>query len=272
MIAGKMAVKIEDIDSAEKLEKKTDWKSPLLWGSIVTLLYFVGFAVFVYTMGKGLATKLSLNEIGDFFAGAAAPLAFIWLVVAVFLQRRELVAQHETLIQQMEELKLSREEYKLNREILTQQGVVQRQQTESMNKLVSVGSGVEARAELDIKIQILINSFIDDVELIIPDSHPKSKGFHGSRQKNVDQVRRFLEKQQMSDAFNSLINIANFIKNNNFGYISFGYFKEMECRLGEVIEISEKFVSHYESYDINSAKLAFSIMIKIQKEVEKNNP
>lgn len=37
------------------------------------------------------------NEVGDFFAGAFAPLAFLWLLVAVLLQRSELSEQRKEL-------------------------------------------------------------------------------------------------------------------------------------------------------------------------------
>jgi hypothetical protein len=49
------------------------------------------------------------NELGDFLAGASAPLAFLWLVVAVFIQSKELAEQRR-------ELELTRKEYKLNRD------------------------------------------------------------------------------------------------------------------------------------------------------------
>ncbi len=38
-----------------------------------------------------------VNELGDFLAGAFAPLAFLWLVITVFLQSKELAAQREEL-------------------------------------------------------------------------------------------------------------------------------------------------------------------------------
>jgi len=54
------------------------------------------------------------NIVGDFLAGAFAPLAFMWLVAAVFLQRNELQAQRQ-------ELSLQRQELKETREVLAQQ-------------------------------------------------------------------------------------------------------------------------------------------------------
>ncbi|MGV8832165.1 MAG: hypothetical protein ACOH2N_09335 [Devosia sp.] len=55
---------------------------------------------------------LASNEMGDSLAGAFAPLAFLWLIAAVFLQRNELAAQRQELresravaAQQVEEAK-----------------------------------------------------------------------------------------------------------------------------------------------------------------------
>jgi uncharacterized protein YhaN len=87
------------------------WRSPILWGVLATVAVLAGFCLVVLVLGKPVvAHSLSLNEVGDFFSGMAAPLAFIWLVVAVFLQRHELQAQREQLEQQREELRLSREQ------------------------------------------------------------------------------------------------------------------------------------------------------------------
>ena len=54
--------------------------------------------------------SLKLNELGDFLAGAVAPLAFLWLVVTVFQQHRELKYNTEALKLQAEELKHQVEE------------------------------------------------------------------------------------------------------------------------------------------------------------------
>ncbi|WP_421866347.1 hypothetical protein [Parvibaculum sp.] len=40
---------------------------------------------------------LKANEMGDFIAGVFAPLAFLWLIAAVFLQKSELIAQRKEL-------------------------------------------------------------------------------------------------------------------------------------------------------------------------------
>lgn len=46
---------------------------------------------------------LSLNEFGDYLAGSFAPLAFLWLMIAVLIQSAELGAQKIALIAQLDE-------------------------------------------------------------------------------------------------------------------------------------------------------------------------
>ena len=57
---------------------------------------------------------LTMNELGDFFAGAFAPLAFVWLVAAVLIQSEELREQRK-------ELQLTRESVDSNREVMKAQ-------------------------------------------------------------------------------------------------------------------------------------------------------
>lgn len=51
----------------------------------------------------------SLNEFGDYLAGSFAPLAFLWLMIAVFIQSRELREQRDALEAQLAENRLQTE-------------------------------------------------------------------------------------------------------------------------------------------------------------------
>jgi hypothetical protein len=53
---------------------------------------------------------LPANNFGDFLAGAFAPVAFLWLAIAVLLQRRELELQREELRHNREALSLQADE------------------------------------------------------------------------------------------------------------------------------------------------------------------
>lgn len=58
----------------------------------ITVVYIAG-AVWLASTAATPVWGLELNEVGDFAAGAAAPLAFLWLVYTAHLQRRELQLQ-----------------------------------------------------------------------------------------------------------------------------------------------------------------------------------
>lgn len=63
------------------------------------------------------------NALGDFLAGAFAPLAFLWLAGTVFIQSRELSAQRQ-------ELELTRNEMVLQREVMDAQATEARASTD----------------------------------------------------------------------------------------------------------------------------------------------
>lgn len=67
------------------------------------ILVVLGTFTFACTIGAGwyfVTAEVYLskaNEMGDFLAGVFAPLAFLWLIAAVFLQKSELIAQRKEL-------------------------------------------------------------------------------------------------------------------------------------------------------------------------------
>ncbi|RLA30951.1 MAG: hypothetical protein DRR11_12060 [Gammaproteobacteria bacterium] len=67
----------------------TDWR---IWlGIIVTLLWIVGGGWYVLQVSETAPTQnFSLAAVGGFLEGAFAPLAFLWLVLGLFIQQREL--------------------------------------------------------------------------------------------------------------------------------------------------------------------------------------
>lgn len=69
----------------------------------------------------------SVNELGDALAGAFAPVAFLWLAGAVFIQSKELEAQREELNETQEVMREQVEEMRASTALL-------RQQTEAMQK------------------------------------------------------------------------------------------------------------------------------------------
>lgn len=84
---------------------------------------------------------LGINEVGDFLAGAFAPLAFLWLVVAVFVQAQELSAQRE-------ELRLTRLEFQENRKVTSAQAEEARRQAEFIGTQTQIAVAQEADKEI----------------------------------------------------------------------------------------------------------------------------
>ncbi|AUG08902.1 hypothetical protein CXQ82_20810 [Pseudomonas sp. S09G 359] len=76
------------------------------FGWVVTGLYLVAIAVLAFWK-RDAWSGLTLNEIGDFLAGAFGPIAFLWLVLGYIQQGRELKISSDALVQQAAELKNS---------------------------------------------------------------------------------------------------------------------------------------------------------------------
>ena len=126
--------------------------SGLNWiGGIGTVLWLVlAFIYAFFHVGIGKLGELDANQLGDFFAGVAAPLAFFWLVIGYVLQRQELALQREELKLQREEMKrsaqaleLQAEELKLNRTALEQQIVEMKSASEQARRQAEAVSANE---------------------------------------------------------------------------------------------------------------------------------
>ena len=83
------------------------------WGLIATAIYvaclIAGIPIAV-TIGWLSVTSISLNELGDFLAGAFGPLAFFWLVLGFMQQGKELQNSVDALNLQARELAASVEQ------------------------------------------------------------------------------------------------------------------------------------------------------------------
>lgn len=107
------------------------------------------------------------NEIGDFLAGASAPIAFLWLVVAVFVQSHELQEQRR-------ELALTRKEYEENRKTaeatrveIAAQAEQARRSAEFMEKQTEILEAQRAREErvnIEETFQAELDVMIDHIE------------------------------------------------------------------------------------------------------------
>jgi len=69
--------------------RKRDWR--IWFGVVVTIFWVGGGGWYVLgVMNAESANPLSPEAIGSFLEGAFAPLAFLWLVIGLFIQQREL--------------------------------------------------------------------------------------------------------------------------------------------------------------------------------------
>lgn len=81
-----------------QLVRQRDWR--IWFGLIVTFIWISGGIWFVRdTFSTNPGQILTLESVGGFLEGAFAPLAFLWLVLGLFIQQREL-ARHADELQQ----------------------------------------------------------------------------------------------------------------------------------------------------------------------------
>jgi hypothetical protein len=90
-----------DVPDASDLASQRDRQVQL--GLVLTALWLGTGALYVAgTLGWTAFLRLPLGDMGDFLDGAFAPLAFLWLVLGLFLQQRELAANNRAIQRQYE--------------------------------------------------------------------------------------------------------------------------------------------------------------------------
>jgi len=79
--------------------RMTDWR--IFMGIIFTVVWIAAGVVYLRGANFSQATiyDIPLETIGGFLEGAFAPLAFLWLVIGLFIQQRELADNTEVLRQ-----------------------------------------------------------------------------------------------------------------------------------------------------------------------------
>ncbi|MCF6208144.1 MAG: hypothetical protein L3J61_01995, partial [Ghiorsea sp.] len=81
------------------------------WGVGLTVVYLILLTILIGDRFQQLST-ISLNELGDFLAGAFGPLAIFWLILGFFQQGKELQQSTEALQLQAKELNSSVQQQK----------------------------------------------------------------------------------------------------------------------------------------------------------------
>ncbi|MGB5719690.1 MAG: hypothetical protein WBM34_03285 [Woeseiaceae bacterium] len=79
--------------------RMTDWR--IFMGIIITVVWIAAGVIYLRGANFSQATiyDIPLETIGGFLEGAFAPLAFLWLVIGLFIQQRELADNTEVLRQ-----------------------------------------------------------------------------------------------------------------------------------------------------------------------------
>ncbi|HWW46263.1 MAG TPA: hypothetical protein VNZ94_00290 [Xanthobacteraceae bacterium] len=126
--------------------------SALYLGALVALVLIRPTCVSDWYCGAlNKVAQTPINSIGDFLAGAFAPLAFVWLAAAVFLQSRELALQREELRATRDVLeKQAMESRAATKYIGTQTAILKRQE--------ELREQQQADAEFDEMLAVYLNN------------------------------------------------------------------------------------------------------------------
>jgi hypothetical protein len=103
---------------------------------------------------------ITINELGDSLAGAFAPIAFLWLAGAVYIQSQELKAQREELTDTRAVMKEQVAETRASTRLFSEQ-------TEILKKEQLLREQKEADHEFDAKITVALDMCFDIEELSI---------------------------------------------------------------------------------------------------------
>ncbi|MGR9271824.1 hypothetical protein [Rhizobium leguminosarum] len=78
-----------DLPDEKNINLPASSKATLVGAGIFSAFWLIGAAIIAWQFHCGNHAPIKINEWGDFAAGVSAPLAFVWLVVAVLLQSTE---------------------------------------------------------------------------------------------------------------------------------------------------------------------------------------
>lgn len=100
----------------------------------------------------GYFLRAAPNEVGDTLAGMAGALAFLWIIVTVMLQSKELAAQRQ-------ELQLTRKEFEQQREATQDMANAVSLQTNLLIEESRHRAGQSAKLEFDGLLELIIKNF-----------------------------------------------------------------------------------------------------------------
>ncbi len=105
-----------------------DWR--VLFGLTLTFVYLILMGLYIDTqVGWGEFATLTVERMGSFLEGAFAPLAFLWLVIGYFLQKKELSLNTDAMKMQFVEIQKSAEQAVLQSEAIGRSELHQRRES-----------------------------------------------------------------------------------------------------------------------------------------------
>jgi hypothetical protein len=117
----------DDPFSEEKASRR-DWRVAL--GLVLTVLWLVSaFAYVAAGMGWIRFLGQPMGDLGDFLDGAFAPLAFLWLVLGLFLQQSELAQNNRAIRLQYEVMRKTAEQAEIQTRAIAANELHARQDT-----------------------------------------------------------------------------------------------------------------------------------------------
>jgi len=105
-----------------------DWR--VLFGLTLTFLYLILMSLYIdQQVGWDHFVELRVELMGSFLEGAFAPLAFLWLVIGYFLQKKELRQNTDAMKMQFVEIQKSAEQAVLQSEAIARSEMHQRRES-----------------------------------------------------------------------------------------------------------------------------------------------
>jgi hypothetical protein len=105
-----------------------DWR--VLFGLSLTVVYLILMGLYIDTeVGWHDFVGLEVEKMGSFLEGAFAPLAFLWLVIGYFLQKKELRQNTDAMKMQFVEIQKSAEQAVVQSEAIARSELHQRRES-----------------------------------------------------------------------------------------------------------------------------------------------
>ena len=139
--------------ASEATGAERNW--PVIAGVIFSAILMGAFGALYFVPDKTSEWFQNLGNLGQLVSGIFAPVAFVWVVVAVVLQSRELRLQREELMLTREELKNTREVFELQKEEMKRAADENREQTRIMSENLQREGDRQVYTEADILLYSL---------------------------------------------------------------------------------------------------------------------